>query len=529
MKQPLRALYQMVKADFLERVRRYSFLVILAGALWLAYGIAAEKVWVRVGDGYRGVYNSAWIGMLMAICSSTFLSLCGFYVVKNSVERDSTTRVGRILAATPMRKEFYTVAKTVSNFAVLACMVVVLMAAALAMQWVRPEVRPISLWQLWSPFLLITLPAIFVTGSVALLFETLPVLRSGAGNVIYFFVWTFALVAGVQSGFDDPVGIRVLERSTHQAMERMNPGAATNSGFSLTIGGERASRTFLWNGVDWTLRGVGSRLLWVAVGLGIALLASVFFHRFDPARERIGGRKVGKKSGMAADDPALEARPAQAALGHTVLTALDGRAHGRFARLVLSELTLMAKGLRWWWYVVAAGLLVAEFVSPTVQAREGVLLAAWIWPALVWSQMGCRETRYGMHSLIFSAERVVYRQLFAIWVAGVAIALVTGAGTGFRLLVSAGGNSNWEMLAAWFAGALFIPSMAVAMGVWSGTSKLFEAVYTVWWYVGPLHQLLTLDFVGGTRGSSSPGLYLTLAAGLLLAACLGRRRQVAYA
>ena len=107
---------------------------------------------------------------------------------------------------------------------------------------------------------------------------------------------------------------------------------------------------------------MGSRLLWVAVGLGIALLASVFFHRFDPARERIGGRKVGKRSGMAADDPALEARPAQAALGHTVLTALDGRAHGRFARLVLSELTLMAKGLRWWWYVVAAGLLVAEFV-----------------------------------------------------------------------------------------------------------------------------------------------------------------------
>jgi hypothetical protein len=524
MTHPLRVLYHMVKADFLERVRRYSFLLILAGALWLAYGVAAEKVWVRVGDGYRGVYNSAWIGMLMAICCSTFLSLCGFYVVKNSVERDSTTRVGRILAATPMRKELYTIAKTVSNFAVLACMVLVLMAAALAMQWVRPEVRPISLWQLWSPFLLIALPAMFITGSVALLFETLPVLRGGAGNVIYFFVWTFALAAGVQGGFDDPVGVRVLEKSTRQAMERVNPGSATNSGFSLTIGGERASRTFLWNGVDWTLHGVASRLLWVVVGVGIALLASVFFHRFDPARERIGKKKV-EKSTAVVDDAAQGAEPAQAGLGHTVLTALDGRAHSRFARLVLSEITLMSKGLRWWWYVVAAGLLVAEFVSPTVQAREGVLLAAWLWPALVWSQMGCRETRYDMHSLIFSAERAVYRQLFAIWVAGVAIALVTGAGTGTRLLAS----SDWQMLAAWFAGALFIPSMALAMGVWSGTSKLFEAVYTVWWYVGPLHQLPSLDFVGGTRASSSPGLYLTLAAGLLLVACFGRRRQVAYA
>ena len=157
-------LYHMVKADFLERVRRYSFLMTLAGALYLAYAITAEKVVVRVGEGYRGQYNSAWIGMMMAVCCSTFLSLCGFYVVKNSVERDSITRVGRILAATPMRKEFYTVAKMVSNFAVLACMVAVLMIAAIAVQWIRPEARTISLWQLWSPFLLIALPAMFVTG-----------------------------------------------------------------------------------------------------------------------------------------------------------------------------------------------------------------------------------------------------------------------------------------------------------------------------------------------------------------------------
>jgi len=37
-----------------ERVRRYSFLVTLAGTLWLAYGVASEKIWIAVGDGYRG-------------------------------------------------------------------------------------------------------------------------------------------------------------------------------------------------------------------------------------------------------------------------------------------------------------------------------------------------------------------------------------------------------------------------------------------------------------------------------------------
>jgi hypothetical protein len=47
--------------------------------------------------------------------------------------------------------------------------------------------------------------------------------------------------------------------------------------------------------------------------------------------------------------------------------------------------------------------------------------------------------------------------------------------------------------------------------------------------VGPLHQTPSLDFMGGSRASSTPGLYLSLSVGLLLVACLGRRRQVAYA
>lgn len=523
MNQSARVLYHMVRADFLERVRRYSFLMTLAGALYLAYAVTAEKIVVRVGDGYRGQYNSSWIGMLMAICCSTFLSLCGFYVVKNSVERDSTTRVGRILAATPMRKEFYTVAKTVSNFAVLACMVMVLMAAAIAMQWLRPEIRPVSLWQLWSPFLLIALPAMFITASLAVLFETLPVLRGGVGNVVYFFVWSFALAAGAQGGFDDATGIQVLASSTRQALERINPGG-NNSGFSLTIGGEHPWRTFVWSGVDWSWHVVALRLAWIAAGLGVAVLASVFFHRFDPARDTIKEKKQKSKNALP-EVPTLAIDRGRPSLGYGALTPLGRLGHSRFARLVISELALMLKGLRWWWYAAAAGLLVAEFVSPTAEVREGVLLAAWIWPVLIWSQMGCRESRHATQSLIFSAERVVYRQLLAIWTAGVLVAIATGAGTGLRLLLSSDGHAA----AAWFAGALFIPSMALALGVWSGSTKFFEALYTAGWYIGPLHQIPGLDFMGTSPGSSSPVLYLALAAGLLLAACVGRRQQVAYA
>ena len=215
-------LFQMVRADFLERVRRYSFLVTLAGALWVAYGVAAEKVWIVVGNGYRGVYNSAWIGALMSVCCSTFLSLAGFYIVKNSIQRDADTRVGRILAATPMRKDFYTIAKTLSNFAVLACMVLILMLSAVAMQLMRAEGHAFSLWKLWSPFLFLALPTMLLSASIAVLFETIPFLRGGLGNVIYFFLWTASIGLGA-TGLDDPTGLQLIFRSTREALAVIDP------------------------------------------------------------------------------------------------------------------------------------------------------------------------------------------------------------------------------------------------------------------------------------------------------------------
>jgi hypothetical protein len=515
-------LYHMVRADFLERARRYSFLLTLAGALYLAYGVATEKVWMVIGDGYRGVYNSAWIGALTAVCCSTFISLAGFYVVKNSVQCDTETRVGQILAATPMRKSFYTLAKTISNFAVLASWVAILMVAAVGMQLLHAEVRQISLWKLWSPFLLITLPAMAITAALALLFETLPVLRGGVGNVLYFFVWTAGLALSVTVDADEPTGMRVLFHSMRDALHKIDPTEANR--FSLTIGGERAVHVFYWSGVDWTTSILVGRLLWTVAAVGLALVASVFFHRFDPAYEwRITPKKAQPtlvSTGELPDQPTGCSLPQS-----THLTPLArGEGSLRIATLVVSELRLMLKGLRWWWYVVAGGLIVGSLAS-SGDAAEGVLIAAWIWPVLVWSQMGSREASNATQPLIFSSPRALYRQLPAAWAAGVVVAALTGGGAAIRLLLSA----DWHALAAWFAGVLFIPSMALALGVWSGSSKPFEALYTVWWYIGPAHQAPGWDFMGTTAASQSPRLYLLIAAALLAASYGGRRIRLAYA
>lgn len=519
-----RVLYHMVRADFLERVRRYSFLVTLAAALYLAYAVATEKLWIVVGNGYRGVYNSAWIGMLMTICCTTFLSLVGFYVVKNSIQRDSDTRVGQILAATPMRKDFYTVAKTLSNFAVLACMVGVLMAAAVVMQLTRAEAHSFSLWKLWSPFLFLALPAMLLTSSAAVLFETLPVLRGGVGNVAYFFLWTGAFGLSA-AGLDDPSGLQLLYRSCKKSLQAIDPTTGDRFNFSLTIGGLRALRTFLWNGLDWTANILLMRLMWIGAALGAALLASVFFHRFDPARtwRKRGAQPAASLAESSPFSTHADASPTPTLAGR--LTPIARTSNSRFLPLVISELRLMLKGQRWWWYAGAAGLLVGQIVSPEPAVRSGFLLVAWLWPILLWSQMGCREARNSTGPLLFSCERSLSRQLPALWAAGVMVSLVTGAGSGIRLALS----TDWLSFAGWLAGCLFIPSLALALGIWSGGPKSFEAIYTVWWYMGPAHQIPGLDFMSTTRASSSPGTYALAAAALLAVAYWRRRTRLGYA
>jgi hypothetical protein len=512
----------MVRADFLERSRRYSFLVTLASALYLAYAVATEKVWIVVGNGYRGVYNSAWIGALMAICCSTFLSLVGFYIVKNSVQRDVDTRVGQILAATPMRKDFYTLAKTVSNFAVLACMVIVLMLAAVVMQRLLAEPNSFSLWKLWAPFLLLALPTMLITGSIAVLFETLPVLRGGVGNVIYFFLWTASLALGI-NGVDDPSGLRLMYSGTREALRGIDPKVQEQFAFSLTIGGERAVRTFLWSGIEWTNRVLLWRLIWIAAAVAIAMLASVFFHRFDPARSLLRRRVPLAAAAVQAETVATASAMSSAATHLTPLGASHPK--NRFQQLVMSELRLMLKGQRWWWYAVAAGLVVGQLVSPDPMVRGGFLIAAWIWPILLWSQMGCREARHNTVALVFSCERSLTRQLPAVLSAGVLVSLLTGAGVGVRLLLAA----DWHSFAAWIAGAVFIPSMALALGAWTGNSKTFEALYTVWWYVGPAHQIPGIDFMGITPASSTPVIYAVAAVLLVMAAYWRRRQSLGYA
>jgi hypothetical protein len=535
-----RAFYHMVRADFLERVRRYSFLLTLGFSVYLAYAVYAGQITLQL-DKFRGVDNSAWLGSVIGLVASVWLSLVGFYIVKNSIERDRQTRVGQILATTPISKSFYTLSKAMSNFAVLASMVFVLAFAALAIHLFHRTDSHIDLVALFSPIFIFGLSAVAVTAALAVLFESLPVLRGGVGNILYFFLWTILLALAAASQekalsdaemhpLTDYTGIVSMLSQMQNQVRALDP--QYSGGAQFRVGGQDPpTKTFLWTGVKWTPLLLMSRGMLFVIAAALALLAALFFDRFDPAR---AGWFTQKRPKAMHGAVALES--AQAVEGSNPLHSAaqlipllrageEGASRVRFFALVAAELRLCLRRQPWWWYTVAAGLFIACVASPLEDARSGVILAAWLWPALIWSQLGTREGQFSTGALIFSAPHAMLRQMLACYVAGVLVAGITGGGLGLHLLFA----RDFAGLGAWATAALFIPALALMLGVVTGSRKFFEALYTAWWYIGPAHHTRQADFMGTTVASSTPISYLAAAVLLVLIAYSRRKVQLSRA
>ena len=114
----------------------------------------------------------------------------------------------------------------------------------------------------------------------------------------------------------------------------------------------------------------------------------------------------------------------------------------------------------WLWTIGAIALNGACLLNPSAAVQRYLLLAVWVWPLVVWSQMGVRERRFNTEQMVFSAPRPALRQLPATWLAGVVFTVVAGSGAWLHLAL----RGEAASLLGWFVGALFVPALALALG-----------------------------------------------------------------
>lgn len=533
-----RTTYHIVRADLLDRLRGYRFLLTLGVTVCAAYVFVppADAGYVTLAFGaYRGVYNSAFSGAMLSLLTVSILSLLGFYVVRGSIERDRRTGIGNMVAVSPVRTTHYLIAKTVSHFVVLVVMVTVVLAAAIPMQVWRGESGQLDLVALSAPFVWIVLPAMAVVAALSVLFDLVAPLRGSFGNVLYFFLWG-GMTTAARFGVSGPAVLRPVGEFFGFTLLWPPIAEACQQAFGdcsidqlsmgiIPVPEGALVETFLWEGMSWSAPIVVSRVLWMVAAVLVPVAIAPAFHRFDPARfrayEPVSESKVRKGSSPRWNAVAARNR-------ESTMSTLWKRATRHPALYLLTaELNIMLKGQPVWWYVGSLGVIVAGALLPLDSARLAVLPIAFIWPFGVWAQSGIRETLYETRPVVFTAPGAARKVLLAQWAAGIVLAGVLSG----PVIVRAALTGDLAAFVAHAVAALFVPTLALAFGVLSGGRVLFEVAYGLLWFVSLQADIPPLlDFMarGELRTASAwvTPLYAGVTALLLALALWGRRRQM---
>jgi hypothetical protein len=511
-------LYHLARADFLERTRRYSFFIMLGLVMWLGYTAASGQMIMRIFPDYTGEPNSAWVGTLMALTVTFFLGWFGFYLIKGSVARDYDTGVGQIMATTPLTRPLYMLGKWLSNFAVLGMLILILMAAGILMNLLSGT--PLDLWALLAPLVIIALPCMALIAASAVLFESIGWLRGGFGNVVYFLAFLLLVIPAIETPayvpLLDALGFRLIGDSVARAAQAIYP--ESSGAFTFTITVLDNPKIFPFPGIAWTPEVVLWRMVLFFLGMSTAVFSSVLFDRFNPSRLLPLKKQKEPRPQPTNVIETLASPSPKPVEGH--LTPLPAtRPLFRFDALFVAELKLLLKGQRWWWYVISAGLVIAQFTNEP-DITHILLVISWLWPILLLSGIGSREARHSTRQMVFSAPRPLLTQLPAAWLSAFTLVALTGSGALVKFLMTGDAHS----LIAWLVGAMFISSLALAFGILTGSSKAFEIIYIAWMYL-ILQRVPALDFVGFTP-TNPWQTYLGLSIVLLAVAVLARQWQI---
>ncbi len=523
----LHLIYHLALADFYERSRRFSFLLVLAAVIFMGVLVNNGTFFLSLGSidpnlsssSYRGELDSPWIGTMTVLVLDLFLGLFGFYLVSDCIKRDIRTGVGQIIATTPISRAEYLTGKWISNCLVLYVLVLILAAAAAIMVLLQGK-APLDLGALLLPFLAVALPFMTLVAALAVVFESVPWLRGTLGNVLYFALWMGVGVPSLKGGMGlpllkDPLGIDVFRASLYAGANAAFPneaiGAMGITGFTQT-----QFKVFTWSGLAWTPSVIAERWLWAAFSLGLIMLSALWFARFDPSRE--GLRRARPKP-----EEEKEVKPAvkRIKVPHIGLPNLSPfisklASANLFLGVLFAELRMLLNGRRWWWLGIA-GLNIAIIVCPLTITKMYLLPVAWLWPLSIWSAMGSRERKNNTDQMVFSSARPVLRQLPAAWLAGVLVTALFGFAGVFMFLI----NGDLAELAGWMGAVIFIPTLALALGIFSSGSRAFEVAYLFLWYMGPYQKVPVFDFISG-----NPQVFLLVSAGLLILSSYWRSRQV---
>ncbi|WP_146610891.1 hypothetical protein [Pedobacter cryoconitis] len=507
--------YNLLRADYLQRTRSYSFLITLVFTVYMAYLFvplhSASYTTLNV-PGFKGAYNSAWAGYVSAIMTTVMLSMYGFLLVNSGIKKDIDTEVGLIIACTPISDFSYLLSKMLSNLMVLLTIVCCTFVVSIIMFFMRGSGYAFVLANFVVPYLILAVPAMFLVASLAVLAEVFLGKKNVLQFLIYFMLFGITMAAINSRGANnlmtliDPFGLKTITSSIAHEISSQFHTDIQNPSFGFIFSGQKPFKVFIYEGIHWQLPFLISRLLWVGVSILLVYFSSFFFHRFDFKQTAVSKKPVAEV--RQTNGPNLAAAGINRSLMPPVVTD-----YSIFPFVKTELLLLIRKGNKWFW-LVNIGLWLAMCFAPLAIAHAYLLPVLWFLQVTRWSDLATKEKTNRLHYFTFAAYRPLFRILPAQILSGVILAIAMALPLLLRYAIAADLYSIVNLI----NGAVLVIVLAVAIGIITGGKKLYEIIFFMLTYA-VINKLSFADYLGSMVHGNRIG-YIVILTGLNAAALL---------
>ncbi|CAL2094445.1 conserved membrane protein of unknown function [Tenacibaculum sp. 190524A02b] len=499
--------------DFLQRSRTYSFLITLCASLAIAYTFVPEPnasySTIRIGE-YVGYYNAPWFGYVTAIMTSIFLSLIGFYLVNGTIQKDFSTKIGQIIASSSISNFTYLFSKVLSNFLLLFSIVFIVFTMSIILFFLYNDGFPFDLLSFLKPYFFITIPAMFLIASIAVIFEVIFRNKSILQNIVFFFTFTLLVSSLPKNNYNlDFLGSKIVIHQMEQKILEVSKNT-TEKGLTIgyVLGNISESKKFNFEGISFPISFLISRLLGVLICLIAIYIISFIFHRFN-LREIINRKKnliVHIKNHASLN---LQSLP-KATINYSI-----------FPLIKTEFLLLLRKGKVYWLWINLIGMILLA-VLPIKTGHSIVLPILWFLQVHRISDLTIKEITNNTHLFSFVSYLPLRRVLSSQFIAGFLLMLTLSIPLLVKTIVL---GQNFSAISI-VIGSLFIVSLSSCIGMFFKNKKVFEVVFFTITYAN-LNSIPFTDYFGAIYMSSSILFGILISSLLLIAfSFLVRKRQL---
>jgi hypothetical protein len=498
--------------DFRIRIRRSSTAVIflllcIAAYLWIPDPSTGRTLLQMKGQ--RALYNSPALAMGTAALCSILLGMVGYYLVSNSIGRDTRTRTGFVIASTSVKNYEYLTGIFLGNVLFLSAVIFGFMFSCIIMQLVRGE-APVQITSFLWHYMILLPPMVIFVSAVAVLFESVRWLSGRFGDVCYFFVWIFILAfVGVSA---EKLGGKNWTSyfDTFSFAFMLDQVKEITHSDAISIGStdyNMSKPPFIFPGLSMASSWIGPRIISTSYPLVFVGVALIFFNRFNPLK--VKSSQLGSRTSILSRANSL-IRPLT---GPFFSIARISPKPG-LMNAVLSEILMTLQLYPLMFFFLILFVLLSLF-SGMESLQQKVLPALFVALAMILADLPTRERRGGTTAMIESMPFL--KPHFILWKLGTAfsICLLFNAIPLIRMLSHSPSSAISLVI-----GSLLIASSAVALGVATGNPKTYMVTFLMFLYLvmNDSGKSPGLDFAGWF-GIATPDIqvvYLLIVAILIL-------------